>query len=42
MARPGASYGQYDNWTVYEHTAPRIAQIAKGGELQPLLPGPTN
>jgi hypothetical protein len=30
-----------DNWTVYEHTAPRIAQIAKGGEMQPLLPGPS-
>ena len=29
-----------DNKTVYEHTAPRIAQIAKGGELRPLLPGP--
>ncbi len=29
-----------DNRTVYEHTAPRIAQIAKGGEMQPLLPGP--
>ncbi len=30
-----------DNRTVYEHTAPRIAQIAKGGEMQPLLPGPS-
>jgi hypothetical protein len=30
-----------DNRTVYKHTAPRIAQIAKGGELQPLLPGPS-
>ena len=29
-----------DNRTVYEHTAPRIAQIANGGEMQPLLPGP--
>ena len=29
-----------DNRTVYEHTALRIAQIAKGGEMQPLLPGP--
>jgi hypothetical protein len=29
-----------DNRTVYEHTAPRIAQVAKGGELQPLLPAP--
>jgi hypothetical protein len=25
-----------DNRTVYEHTASRIAQIVKGGELQPL------
>jgi hypothetical protein len=29
-----------DGKTVYEHTAPRIEQIAKGGELQALLPGP--
>jgi hypothetical protein len=29
-----------DGRTVYEHTAPRIEQIAKGGELQPLLPAP--
>jgi hypothetical protein len=27
-----------DNRTVYEHTAPRIAQIVKTGEMQPLLP----
>jgi hypothetical protein len=30
-----------DGRTVYEHTAPRIEQIAKGGELRPLLPAPT-
>jgi hypothetical protein len=30
-----------DNRTVYEHAAPRIAQIAKGGEMMPLLPGPS-
>jgi hypothetical protein len=29
-----------DGRTVHEHTAPRIAEIAKGGELKPLLPGP--
>jgi hypothetical protein len=29
-----------DGRTVYEHTAPRIDQIAKGGELRALLPGP--
>ena len=29
-----------DGQTVYQHTAPRIEQIAKGGELRPLLPGP--
>ena len=29
-----------DGKTVYEHTGPRIAQIAKGGEMVPLLPGP--
>jgi len=29
-----------DGRTVYEHTGPRIAEIAKGGELQPLLPAP--
>jgi hypothetical protein len=29
-----------DGRTVYEHTAPRIAEIAQGGELRPLLPGP--
>lgn len=30
-----------DGRTVYEHTAPRIAQLATGGEMQPLLPSPT-
>lgn len=30
-----------DGRTVYEHTAPRIAQIATGGEMQPLLPAPS-
>jgi len=30
-----------DGKTVYEHTAPRIEQIAKGGELRPLLPTPS-
>jgi hypothetical protein len=29
-----------DGRTVYEHTAPRIDAISKGGEMQPLLPGP--
>jgi len=29
-----------DGQTVYQHTAPRIEQIAKGGEMRPLLPGP--
>jgi hypothetical protein len=29
-----------DGKTVYEHTAPRIDAIAKGGELTPLLPPP--
>lgn len=31
-----------DGKTVYEHIAPRLAQIAGGGEMQPLLPGPIN
>jgi hypothetical protein len=30
-----------DNRTVYEHTASRIAPIAKGWEMQPLWPAPT-
>jgi hypothetical protein len=30
-----------DGKTVHEHVAPRLAQIANGGEMQPLLPGPT-
>ena len=29
-----------DGQTVYHHTAPRLAEIAKGGEMRPLLPGP--
>ncbi len=29
-----------DGQTVYQHTAPRIDQIANGGEMIPLLPGP--
>lgn len=29
-----------DGSTVYEHTAPRLDAIAKGGEMQPLLPAP--
>lgn len=30
-----------DGQTVYQHTAPRLDQIAKGGEMPPLLlPGP--
>ena len=31
-----------DGRTVHEHTAPRIAEIAKGGELGPLLPPPSS
>jgi hypothetical protein len=30
-----------DGRTVHEHTAPRLAEIAKGGELGPLLPAPS-
>lgn len=29
-----------DGRTVHEHTAPRLAEIAKSGEMQPLLPAP--
>jgi hypothetical protein len=29
-----------DGQTVYQHTAPRIAEVAKSGVLQPLLPAP--
>ncbi len=29
-----------DGKTVHEHVAPRLAQLANGGEMQPLLPGP--
>lgn len=29
-----------DGMTVYQHAAPRIEQIAKGGEMRPLLPPP--
>lgn len=31
-----------DGQTVYQHTAPRLQEIAKGGEMQALLPGPAN
>lgn len=30
-----------DGQTVYQHTAPRLEAIAKGGELGPLLPPPS-
>jgi hypothetical protein len=30
-----------DGKTVYEHVTPRLDQIAKGGEMQALLPGPS-
>jgi hypothetical protein len=30
-----------DGQTVYQHTAPRLDAIAKGGELGPLLPPPS-
>ena len=29
-----------DGRTVYQHTAPQIEAIAKGGEMRPLLPAP--
>ena len=29
-----------DGKTVYQHAAPRLEQIAKGGEMRPLLPPP--
>lgn len=29
-----------DGMTVGQHTTPRIASVYKGGEMQPLLPGP--
>lgn len=30
-----------DGKTVYEHSAPRLAQVYKGKEMQALLPGPS-